>query len=248
MKPFTNTITSDQPGYVNFVQKMPGSKRVLPTLDSQPASMLITSVKEVKPVAEINEHKTADITIQNDEKLDTVPPVMAVLNHERYFEPEKSFLSYESYKTEKVVNCVHDEIILCECCKDVRTTRPSIPAVYPMTPMVSFVNSEMQRHQPTPVAPGGGSNENIFHLTSAGVPDVITNDNLFYKIVDDKGENKQDQVAAVEPNLRDILISNYDPRLATEIGVGNFVPIEVMSRNRNLEFIPFEVIDQSYPK
>ena len=52
--------------------------------------------------------------------------------------------------------------------------------------------------------------------------------------------------------LREILISNYDPKFATKIGIKDFVPIQVMTSHmegdKDLDFIPFEDIDHSYPK
>ena len=52
--------------------------------------------------------------------------------------------------------------------------------------------------------------------------------------------------------LREILISNYDPKFATKIGIKDFVPIQVMASHmegdKDLDFIPFEDIDHSYPK
>ena len=52
--------------------------------------------------------------------------------------------------------------------------------------------------------------------------------------------------------LREILISNFDPKFATRIGIKDFVPIQVMTSHmdgeKDLDFIPFEDIDHSYPK
>jgi hypothetical protein len=66
-----------------------------------------------------------------------------------------------------------------------------------------------------------------------------------------------DAAAAAVPDekrlgLREILISNYDPKFATKIGIKDFVPIQVMASHmegdKDLDFIPFEDIDHSYPK
>ena len=54
-------------------------------------------------------------------------------------------------------------------------------------------------------------------------------------------------------NLRNILITNYDPKFASKIGVKEFVPIQILCKSiegndDTIEFIPFEKIENSYPK
>lgn len=60
-------------------------------------------------------------------------------------------------------------------------------------------------------------------------------------------------------NLKEILLSNYDKTLATKIGIKDFLPVELMresggdngnnnNEESNMEFIPFEQIDQRYPR
>lgn len=67
----------------------------------------------------------------------------------------------------------------------------------------------------------------------------------------------------IEPkvDLREILLTNYDKNLATKIGIKDFLPTQLMSSAvrdnetnksdepvKELEFIPFEKIDQRYPR
>jgi hypothetical protein len=87
----------------------------------------------------------------------------------------------------------------------------------------------------------------IFHLTATNEENPIK-----MYLNDERTTN-----TAVEPepktDLREILLNNYDPKFAAKIGIKDFLPIEVMNNHldedsKPLEFIPFENIDQSYPK
>jgi hypothetical protein len=146
----------------------------------------------------------------------------------RKLEIEKSYLSIESFKTEKVMACFHDEVILCECCR------------LPSTPLVPV----QQYHQQN------ANDEDIFHLTSTG--DDTNLEKYINFNYQQKNEQEAEEAEAPKPKLKDLLISNYDPKLAARIGVSDFVPLELLTshktRQRDLDFIPFENIDQNYPK
>ncbi len=80
------------------------------------------------------------------------------------------------------------------------------------------------------------SKRDVFHLTSANdemITETISNNN--------RSANATNQVG-----LREILVSNFDPKFASRIGI-DFIPMQVMS-TQDLRFIPFEKIDGSYPK
>ena len=118
----------------------------------------------------------------------------------------------------EMLKCLHNEIIKCECCINRDNNMPS-----------STQKSE------------------IFHLTATSEEDPIR-----MYLHDERTTN-----TAVEPepktDLREILLNNYDPKFAAKIGIRDFLPIEVMNNHldedsKPLEFIPFEIIDQSYPK
>ncbi len=80
------------------------------------------------------------------------------------------------------------------------------------------------------------SKRDVFHLTSA-------NDEM---ITDTASNTTGTGVQANQVGLREILVSNFDPKFASRIGI-DFVPMQVMS-TQDLRFIPFEKIDGSYPK
>ena len=144
-------------------------------------------------------------------------------------ESKSVMLSSEPIESEKetkedtqieILQCLHDEIILCECC------------MHPITPSSTFIHTNKPE---------------IFHLTA-------TDDEMaLYEAQKVDDESKKLVEAEKRPDLKQILLRNYDPKFATRIGIKNFVPVEVMSdavdgTERKLEFIPFETIDQSYPK
>jgi arginine deiminase len=97
----------------------------------------------------------------------------------------------------------------------------------------------------------------IFHLTE-------TNDQQ--KSADNQQETDQNYIESQKTtdlieqpdhnqsmNLRNILITNYDPKFASKIGVKEFVPIQIICKSiegndDTIEFIPFEKIESSYPK
>jgi hypothetical protein len=155
----------------------------------------------------------------------------------------------------KQTNCLHTESYQCECCKQT-----------PVTPAVSFLN------QP---ANAGTIKKDIFHLTSANADAIASEDSqmTLNKIINPPQnttllEVQESDGAAVgglvsdcvvapitdekRLGLREILISNFDPKFATRIGIKDFVPIQVMTSHmdgeKDLDFIPFEDIDHSYPK
>ena len=118
----------------------------------------------------------------------------------------------------EMLKCLHNEIIKCECC-------------------ITTNNNDNNKN----------NRSEIFHLTA-------TNDENGFKsyLNDERTTN-----TAVEPepktDLREILLNNFDPKFAAKIGIRDFLPIEVMNNHleedsKPLEFIPFENIDQSYPK
>jgi hypothetical protein len=78
------------------------------------------------------------------------------------------------------------------------------------------------------------SKRDVFHLTSA-------NNEMTTETASNITGTVTNQIG-----LREILVSNFDPKFATKIGI-DFVPMQVMS-TQDLRFIPFEKIDGSYPK
>lgn len=87
----------------------------------------------------------------------------------------------------------------------------------------------------------------IFHLTSTN------EDNPLKSFINDERTTNTAVEAEQKPDLREILLNNYDPKFAAKIGIRDFLPIEVMNNHldedsKPLEFIPFENIDHSYPK
>lgn len=104
----------------------------------------------------------------------------------------------------------------------------------PRAPSPSFVNQ----------------GKDIFHLTY--VNDDKKNENSDCKNLNSTiAETVSDQDRP--PDLREILLSNYDPKYAERIGINEFVPVQIMTPEndgqlKNLEFIPFESIDSRYPK
>lgn len=95
----------------------------------------------------------------------------------------------------------------------------------PITPASTFI-------QPT--------KGDIFHLTSANEPPN-----------DPPNSSVPGLIEPSKISLREILISNFDPKFASKIGVKDFVPAQVMNnidKDKDLDFIPFEEIDHSYPK
>jgi hypothetical protein len=252
--------------YLNFVKKVDESDAApaTPGNVSPSQSLIINSLlvsektahklPEIRPptAKEHNEPVKPIPASDNDRDKQTVPS-SKVAN----FSEEKSCLSYESYRTEKVIHCMHDEIIVCECCR-------FPPTATPMVSMNQFENVLARRLEETINEPpktsvlgeeiqGEGDAENIFHLTTANEEAAtdglrITREKSDFQVA----EHYEKVAQPTRPRLRDILIANYDTKLASKIGVGSFVPIEVLntanSSGKDLEFIPFEEIDQSYPR
>jgi len=130
-----------------------------------------------------------------------------------------------------MLNCLHNEIIMCECCINNPRATPS---------------SNIKSHD-------------IFHLTSTNEDQTIMKqrfNNINNNDVDYTSDERTTNTAVEseqKTDLREILLNNYDPRFAAKIGIRDFLPIEVMNNHldedsKPLEFIPFESIDQSYPK
>ena len=242
--------------YLNFVKKMQksSSQRTASAVRISLAAQSLTTTgaeqnqQQPKPKSrneQLVETKKHPTTMVPENEIESEKGLIDVLRFE-----QKSMLSYESYKTEKVVNCMHDEIILCECCR-----HPKSPA----TPVVSMVQFEVSSRQPL---------GDIFHLTNANEADEDQKNKFYFKILneksdvtfdkettqtvdDDNDEKTCEEQYQEQPGLRELLISNYDARLADRIGVSDFLPIEVISRNndgKNLKFIPFEAIDNNYTK
>jgi hypothetical protein len=122
------------------------------------------------------------------------------------------------------------------------------------------------------------SSNDIFHLTKMVVKEdedlnLISNSTVSMRINDTNGNDKveplwrlntfQDDLHNVnenlkqkqnKPNLADILLDNYDPKFASKLGINLFVPMQVLNNlesngpESNLQFIPFENIEQNYPK
>ncbi|CAF0712380.1 unnamed protein product [Brachionus calyciflorus] len=176
--------------------------------------------------AEINDQKET-LTEKSEEKTPSNLTVSETINEKS---TEKitdnvtdNFTENGTYKTSQTekLRCLHNEINECECCK------------VPRTPSPSFV------HHPK---------NDIFHLTYAN--DDLKNPvemrkNLVSLATETSNEPEQNI------SLREILLTNYDPQYAAKIGINNFLPIEVMTAQNNgkdLEFIPFENIDSSYPR
>lgn len=131
----------------------------------------------------------------------------------------------ESNTTSKIFKCLHNEITMCECCK------------YPQTPRPTFIQN---------------NDDEIFHLTSTGV-EVENQKPLSKSTLPKKSNIASTATQSQHLGLREILIANYDPKFASKIGIHDFIPIQVMTSSLNgemkdLEFIPFENIDSSYPK
>jgi hypothetical protein len=131
----------------------------------------------------------------------------------------------ESLKAEQLFDCLHDEIILCECCK-----------YLPNTPITSFVKQASIDEQ-----------DEIFRLTATNKVEQLEQtgkeSNTVSSVVNDKKKN----------NLRLILLENYDRKFASKIGINDYIPIEIMNVNehqerKELEFIPYEDIDRRYRK
>jgi hypothetical protein len=266
--------------FLNFVRKVEDTQSVTPGDGNiSPSKSLIinsltskkpseTKLPEIKPISgrtSENNEVVKEVKIVAPEE--TKNPVVEVVEEKpkTNFNDEKSYLSYESYRTEKVINCMHDEIMVCECCRFPTTA-------YPMVSMNQFENVLARRLETSMNEPprsvrqlgrkiqGEDDAENIFHLTTTNEAAADKADG--FRIAREKSDIQvnQDEVyaPAVEsskksrPKLRDILIANYDAKLATKIGVGNFVPIEVLNtantNRKDLDFIPFENIDQSYPR
>lgn len=187
-------------------------------------------VKYVTFVAKLKEISADESVTQNKEKSDVSEEKIKSKttssveqdNEQSISAVTDNFTENSTIKTEKVLECLHKEINECECCK------------YPRAPSPSFVNQ----------------GNDIFHLTY--VNDDKNTENLDRKNFNSiTTETVSDQVQPA--GLREILLSNYDPKYAARIGVNEFVPVQIMTPQndgqlKNLEFIPFETIDSSYPK
>lgn len=197
-----NSAESKDVKFVSFVKKLDEIKP-----SSAKPEREKSSDKSVK-VLESSKH----IESEKELEVDKVPNEIV---KEKKIESEK-----EPSQTEIVFKCLHDEIILCECCR------------YTNTPSTSFVQAK----------------RDIFHLTSASTDDQARPNNFIHRTkLSNISESKQSQQHV---GLREILISNYDPKFASKIGIKDFIPIQVMTSQikQDLEFIPFEQIDQSYAK
>lgn len=105
------------------------------------------------------------------------------------------------------------------------------------------------------------SKTDIFHLTETNnLPNSADNqqenDQNYIeqqKTSDSMIENEEQLDSNRLMNLRNILITNYDPKFASKIGVKEFVPVQILCKSiegndDTIEFIPFEKIESSYPK
>jgi hypothetical protein len=240
------------------------AKQKLPDIKSKPESEPIVAaelaVKAPQPVV-----KEVKIVEPVDRK--GLPPREATFNE------SKSYMSYESYRTEKVVNCMHDEIILCECCRVFPLTNTPMVSLNQFENAVSRKLEDSMNEPPRAAVLGkeiqGEGDADIFHLTTTGEETTkgtdsfnIAREKSYFPVEGEEyydeeermeNQRKQQQKQQTRPKLRDILIANYDTKLATRIGVSNFVPIEVLNmaerdKKPDLEFIPFENIDHSYPR
>ncbi|RNA14250.1 Structure-specific endonuclease subunit SLX4 [Brachionus plicatilis] len=188
-------------------------------------------VKYVTFVAKINEKSSDGSSTENAEKIEnlkdksnsqlaTTEPIIQQDTKQSESVTDNT-TETATIGTEKALECLHREIDECECCK------------YPRAPSPSFVN---QKHD-------------IFHLTYVNNEKNEFSHRKNLNSLATETVSDQDQTSG----LREILLSNYDPKFAAKIGISEFVPVQIMTPQnngqlRNLEFIPFENIDSSYPK
>ncbi len=160
-----------------------------------------------------------------NQKYDEKSPIMESASVLQVEQPQEVVVSKEptqiSIQDIDMLKCLHNEIILCECCIN--------PSVTPSSHIKS---------------------NDIFHLTSTNEDQPLKRFNEYHH---DERTNNTALESEQKTDLREILLNNYDPRFAAKIGIRDFLPIEVMNNHldedsKPLEFIPFESIDQSYPK
>lgn len=196
--------------------------------------------KEVKFVSFVQklEHSSSKISLPKDEtekKLEIESPspltnidMKVIITSTKTLETTNSAMAGNN-------DCSQDEIILCECCK-----------YTPLTPTPTLLKQ-----------PNNSRNE-IFHLTET---DSQLTAQQQQKPHQSNWNRNETIVSENEPSsmtfetkldLKEILLTNYDPKFARKIGIKDFLPIQLMSSSNaskaELEFIPFEKIDQKYPK
>ena len=134
-------------------------------------------------------------------------------------------------------SCRHEEEILCECHS---YNKPSIEKIE------DTLKNLIQADKPTEPA-----TDDIFHLTTTN-EETAQKKQERVKIAEERVEvlpqaNQETQLVPSMRDLKKILLDNYDARYANRIGVRDFEPTSVKSIG-SLEFIPFEQIEDNYPK
>ena len=218
--------------FMSFVKKLDENISVPATVEQSETIRRITSSEKEADKKSIA-FTTSEEPNQEEEKLDTLDT---------------------TNKQIKQTKCLHTDNYQCECCK------------YPPSPMVSFTNNNQTNNI--------NNKRDIFHLTSAHT-DILPTFTTTNTVIEDsqttlnkltnpqnttlttnqEAEGELEDPLLIEEKrlgLREILISNYDPKFATKIGIRDFLPIQVMTSHlegeKDLDFIPFEDIDHSYPK
>ena len=184
-----------------------------------------TVTKETLELEKVEVNSTEQEVAAEPEKVSNYTEEEIYQEKQDLAESEKEIKQIEMY------NCLNDGAVMCECFENAK-------------------NEPM--HPTTPLSPLRNQKSDIFHLTEGEDRDDHSHSSNV--INSNKIVSQSDNEIKIEKHdLREILLSNYDPKFAAKIGIGDFIPIEIMNGHLDehappLEFIPFENIDKNYPK
>ena len=202
--------------FMSFIKKIEESTVIAESPKTKSEKEQEIDEKSVKESVENKPHNSAETEALKLVEMQSMDEAKSSIMASEPIESEKEVKEGEQIEE---LQCLRDEIILCECCN------------HPITPSSTFV----QTNKPA-----------IFHLTA-------TDEEIALYEARKLAQESESLVEDEKPDLKEILLRNYDPRFAARIGINDFVPVEVISESldgteKKLDFIPFETIDQSYPK